>query len=338
MTQKQITLALDPTTETTGNAEQVARMIGCSAWHISGDFLVIENPLLGYKVTDNETYSSPNETTIPDGATIILLEEEQNKLRAGIDKLLETRIPILDQIYELCLAIEKCGASPELTDAVTKAGALRKPISELVEQAVALGIGEGIVSVSYSKPSCDIQSCSGESSDEAMEEKLKVQSTAPRVTLDRINELKSRVKYVTVQQPGETTSTFVHAYLDGKFLLASGFSACVSADNFNADIGKEIAQKKAEQEAVNKLWELEGYALYAKTNGIDLEQPAIDVNDYILSKKIHQNDTSNIFECALTIKDNIEESTIVVGTGETASDAVQSAYKIAAALLSAWVY
>ena len=74
----------------------------------------------------------------------------RKNIGAGIDKLLETRIPILDQIYDLCLAIEKCGASPELTDAVTKAGALRKPISDLVNQAVALGIGEGIASVSFS--------------------------------------------------------------------------------------------------------------------------------------------------------------------------------------------
>lgn len=70
---------------------------------------------------------------------------------AGINKLLETRIPILDQIYDLCLAIEKCGASPELTDAVTKAGALREPISELVRQALDLGIGEGVLNVSFSK-------------------------------------------------------------------------------------------------------------------------------------------------------------------------------------------
>lgn len=75
----------------------------------------------------------------------------REKISAGIDKLLETRIPILDQIYDLCLAIEKCGASPELTDAVTKAGALREPISELVNQALALGIGEGIVGVSISE-------------------------------------------------------------------------------------------------------------------------------------------------------------------------------------------
>ena len=41
-TEKQITLQLDPTTDTTGNAEQVARMIGVCAWHISGDYLIIE--------------------------------------------------------------------------------------------------------------------------------------------------------------------------------------------------------------------------------------------------------------------------------------------------------
>ena len=66
--------------------------------------------------------------------------DEQKELSVKVDKFLDTRIPILDQIYDLCLAIEKCGASPELTDAVTKAGALRKPISDLVNQAVALGI------------------------------------------------------------------------------------------------------------------------------------------------------------------------------------------------------
>ena len=65
----------------------------------------------------------------------------------GIDGLLETRIPILDQITDLCHAIEKCGASPELTDAVTKASALRKPITQLVEQAISLGIENGWFSI-----------------------------------------------------------------------------------------------------------------------------------------------------------------------------------------------
>ncbi len=76
--------------------------------------------------------------------------EDRGCTTRGIDALLHVRVPILDQITELCWAIEKCGASPELTDAVTKASALRAPISELVRQALMLGIGDGIVGVSYS--------------------------------------------------------------------------------------------------------------------------------------------------------------------------------------------
>lgn len=174
----QITLQLDLTTDTTGNAEQVARMIGVSAWRISGDYLIVEDPLLDYRVTDNETYSGKLDR-IPNGAIVELYEGEQ----------LQT-------------------------------------------------------------------------ADESLEQKLKEQSAAPRVTLDRINELMRRVAYVTVQQPGDTTSTFVHAYLDGKFFLASGFSGCISAENFNPQIGIEVAQKKAVQLAQDKLWELEGYVLY----------------------------------------------------------------------------
>ena len=71
----QITLQIDSTTDTTGNAEQVARMIGVSAWHISGDYLVIEDPLLDYRVTDNETYSHKTHR-IPNGAVVILVQDE----------------------------------------------------------------------------------------------------------------------------------------------------------------------------------------------------------------------------------------------------------------------
>lgn len=74
----QITLQLDPTTDTTGNAEQVARMIGVSAWHISGDYLIVENPLLDYRVTNNETYSHKTDR-IPNGAVVILVQEEEPK-------------------------------------------------------------------------------------------------------------------------------------------------------------------------------------------------------------------------------------------------------------------
>ncbi|MCM1958028.1 Gp49 family protein [Acinetobacter modestus] len=129
--------------------------------------LVLKN---GFTVTGESACASPENFDAEIGRKIAfenarnkiwqlegyLLKEQLHKqnskveLKTGIDSLLDTRIPILDQVYDLCQAIEKCGASPELTDAVTKAGALRDPISELVKQALALGIGNGIVAVSHS--------------------------------------------------------------------------------------------------------------------------------------------------------------------------------------------
>lgn len=95
------------------------------------------------------------------------------------------------------------------------------------------------------------------------EEELREKAVAPRVTKDQIDALMGRVTYVTVQQPGDTTSTFVHAFLDGKFFLATGFSACVNKENFNAEIGERMATINATKQAENKLWELEGYRLYS---------------------------------------------------------------------------
>ena len=129
--------------------------------------LVLKN---GFTVTGESACASP-ENFDPEIGKKIAYENARNKiwqlegyllkenlhkqnskveLQAGIDQLLNTRIPILDQIYDLCQAIEKCGASPELTNAVRLAGELRYPISKLVDQALKLGIGEGIVSVGYS--------------------------------------------------------------------------------------------------------------------------------------------------------------------------------------------
>lgn len=95
------------------------------------------------------------------------------------------------------------------------------------------------------------------------EQELAEKAVAPRVTKADIDALMARVTYTVEQRPGGTTSTFVHAFLDGKFFLATGFSACVNADNFNADIGERMARGNAEKHAENKLWELEGYRLFA---------------------------------------------------------------------------
>lgn len=45
-----------------------------------------------------------------------------------------SRHPILEQAVEVCYAIEKCDASVELTDAVTKASALVQSINALLDE------------------------------------------------------------------------------------------------------------------------------------------------------------------------------------------------------------
>ncbi|MEQ1454273.1 Gp49 family protein [Acinetobacter nosocomialis] len=95
------------------------------------------------------------------------------------------------------------------------------------------------------------------------EQELVEKSVAPRVTKAQIDALMERVTYTVEQRPGGTTSTFVHAFLDGKFFLATGFSACVNAENFDAEIGERMARSNAEKLAENKLWELEGYRLFS---------------------------------------------------------------------------
>ena len=83
------------------------------------------------------------------------------------------------------------------------------------------------------------------------EQELAEKALAPRVTKAQIDALMERVTYTVEQRPGGTTSTFVHAFLDG------------NAENFDAEIGERMARGNAEKYAENKLWELEGYRLFA---------------------------------------------------------------------------
>ncbi len=102
--------------------------------------------------------------------------------------------------------------------------------------------------------------------DKTEEAILRAGMTAPRITPDVIAAAMEKVEYVS-SQPEGTTSTFVHAYLkssvsDRKFLLATGQSACVSPQNFNAQIGLDIAQRQAVALATSKMWELLGFTLF----------------------------------------------------------------------------
>lgn len=80
-----------------------------------------------------------------------------------------------------------------------------------------------------------------------------VASKGPRVTLGRVQ---SRVRRVMHLQPTGTTLTIcVIELLNGTYI--TGESACVSPANFNKELGERIAYENA----VQKIWALEGYLL-----------------------------------------------------------------------------
>ena len=70
------------------------------------------------------------------------------------------------------------------------------------------------------------------------------------------NDIDAKIKDVkfTVLEDGRTT--ICNLYLENGFTVR-GESSCVSKDNFNKNIGEQIALENAK----NKVWELEGYLL-----------------------------------------------------------------------------
>ncbi|HDU2653320.1 TPA: hypothetical protein U2R98_003677 [Yersinia enterocolitica] len=117
--------------------------------------------------------------------------------------------------------------------------------------------------------------------DQTIEQEIQEKGlTAPRITPDHIESVissehyftaydgrhgsLSRGEYVGVEKPLDTEKdlfplqllTFCVLVLKNGFTV-SGESACASPENFDAEIGRKIAR----QNAVNKIWILEGYLL-----------------------------------------------------------------------------
>lgn len=84
--------------------------------------------------------------------------------------------------------------------------------------------------------------------------------TAPRVTPHEIEALADGIVMHSHHFPG-TTCTVSIAVLANGFVAGFGRSASVSLANFDAGIGLHIAEKNARHDAIDKLWELEGYAI-----------------------------------------------------------------------------
>lgn len=92
------------------------------------------------------------------------------------------------------------------------------------------------------------------------------------VTPEQIAALRERVT-IQFDNPAGTTSTFAHAFLDGRFYLATGHSACVDPANFDFEKGKTYAAKSLEPKILGKLWNFEGYSLYQRLNAAAARAP-----------------------------------------------------------------
>ena len=80
--------------------------------------------------------------------------------------------------------------------------------------------------------------------------------TAPRLTPESI---KAKVKSIHFHRFEGTTTTVCCIKLENDF-TAIGHSACASPENFDAKMGEKIAL----DDAMNRVWELEGYLLKEK--------------------------------------------------------------------------
>ena len=98
------------------------------------------------------------------------------------------------------------------------------------------------------------------------EQELQEKAVAPKVTPEQIKELLARVQlHFTF---GETPTKYVRAdaWLDGSFHLATVMSKAVNPENFSKELGIEYSTKDVLGIAENKLWELEGYRLFASNS------------------------------------------------------------------------
>lgn len=76
--------------------------------------------------------------------------------------------------------------------------------------------------------------------------------TAPRVTLAHIE---SRIAKAEFHRLTGTLTVCVLTLANG--FTVTGESACASPENFNEEIGRDVARKNARE----KIWQLEGYRL-----------------------------------------------------------------------------
>ena len=160
--------------------------------------------------------------------------------------------PITQKIYELCLAIEACGASPELTHAVCLTNDLHAPVDKLIEASTRSALR------------LEARTCEGtplppvDGGEDHIERQIRTAGAdvAPRVTPQELEAVIMEETY-TVLPSGRVT--VCELTLDNGFTVR-GESAVVFIENFDAKIGCTVAR----QNAVNQIWPLLGFRLREK--------------------------------------------------------------------------
>lgn len=80
-----------------------------------------------------------------------------------------------------------------------------------------------------------------------------------KIPFDRIKSIFDTLEYRFHRTEG-TNETVCSAVLNGKFVIASGTSGCLKDEDFNQELGEKFARERAEADAMNALWKMEGYA------------------------------------------------------------------------------
>jgi hypothetical protein len=88
------------------------------------------------------------------------------------------------------------------------------------------------------------------------EQELKDRATGPRVTMEYLESQIASEHYFNPEIPGPGTLTFCVLVLQNGFSV-TGESACADPANYKKDIGERLARANA----INKIWPLLGYEL-----------------------------------------------------------------------------
>lgn len=123
-----------------------------------------------------------------------------------------------------------------------------------------------------------------ETGEQLEQERLDKGLDAPRVTLEHIKALMQRVEVVAEYSDNPIPHVTAKAFLDGSFYLGNAMSKAVDPANFDKELGFKYSTQDVLKAVEDKLWELEGYALYKNLQAIDQSNSKYSVGEAIFAE------------------------------------------------------